>query len=172
MQLVLAMILLLILRTRMSIWLADVNGRVVKAIVNKDLPMFLKRVSLLSNLIASSRFSFFSFSPCRHRWLIRALIMWTRWWRWRLEIDWLDTSTHHIWKTCTTTKYVTWIIVLQTRTKDSQTIRKSGPTVCLVCISTQPHPSLILLCSVRNFQSLSAGKDLRWPSLGTSSQAS
>jgi hypothetical protein len=42
MQLVLAMILLLILRTRMSIWLADVNGRVVKAIVNKNLPMFLK----------------------------------------------------------------------------------------------------------------------------------
>jgi hypothetical protein len=29
----------------MSIWLADVNGRVVKAIVNKDLKMFLKRVS-------------------------------------------------------------------------------------------------------------------------------
>lgn len=29
----------------MSIWLADVNGRVVKAIVNKDLSMFLKRVS-------------------------------------------------------------------------------------------------------------------------------
>jgi len=28
---------LLVVRTMMSIWLADVNGRVVKAIVNKDL---------------------------------------------------------------------------------------------------------------------------------------
>jgi len=37
--------MLLIVRTMMSIWLADVNGRVVKAIVNKDLNMFLKRVS-------------------------------------------------------------------------------------------------------------------------------
>ena len=39
--------ILLIIRTMMSIWLADVNGRVVKAIVNKDLRMFIKRVSLL-----------------------------------------------------------------------------------------------------------------------------
>jgi hypothetical protein len=29
----------------MSIWLADVNGRVVKAIVNKDLRQFIVRVS-------------------------------------------------------------------------------------------------------------------------------
>lgn len=29
----------------MSIWLADVNGKVVKAIVNKSFPEFLKRVS-------------------------------------------------------------------------------------------------------------------------------
>lgn len=36
---------LVILRTMMSIWLADVNGRVVKAIVNKDIKMFAKRVS-------------------------------------------------------------------------------------------------------------------------------
>lgn len=31
----------------MSIWLADVNGRVVKAIVNKDLRMFIKRIFVL-----------------------------------------------------------------------------------------------------------------------------
>ena len=36
--------ILVILRTMMSIWLADVNGRVVKAIVNKDLQLFAKRV--------------------------------------------------------------------------------------------------------------------------------
>jgi ABC-type uncharacterized transport system fused permease/ATPase subunit len=36
---------LLVVRTMMSIWLADVNGRVVKAIVNKDLSLFIKRVS-------------------------------------------------------------------------------------------------------------------------------
>ena len=38
--------ILLVVRTMMSIWLADVNGRVVKAIVNKSLPEFLTRVSL------------------------------------------------------------------------------------------------------------------------------
>jgi len=31
----------------MSIWLADVNGRVVKAIVNKDLKMFIYRIFVL-----------------------------------------------------------------------------------------------------------------------------
>lgn len=36
---------LLVVRTMMSIWLADVNGRVVKAIVNKSFPEFLQRVS-------------------------------------------------------------------------------------------------------------------------------
>lgn len=39
--------ILVILRTMMSIWLADVNGRVVKAIVNKDLQLFLKRIFIL-----------------------------------------------------------------------------------------------------------------------------
>ena len=33
--------ILLIIRTFMSIWLADVNGRVVKAIVNKSFTEFL-----------------------------------------------------------------------------------------------------------------------------------
>lgn len=36
---------LLVARTLMSIWLADVNGKVVKAIVNKSFSEFLKRVS-------------------------------------------------------------------------------------------------------------------------------
>ena len=36
--------ILLIIRTFMSIWLADVNGRVVKAIVNKSFTEFLQRV--------------------------------------------------------------------------------------------------------------------------------
>ena len=36
---------LLVVRTLMSIWLADVNGRVVKAIVNKSFPEFCQRVS-------------------------------------------------------------------------------------------------------------------------------
>ena len=36
---------LLVFRTMMSIWLADVNGRIVKAIVEKDFQLFLKRVS-------------------------------------------------------------------------------------------------------------------------------
>jgi ABC-type uncharacterized transport system fused permease/ATPase subunit len=31
----------------MSIWLADVNGRVVKAIVNKDLKQFIMRILVL-----------------------------------------------------------------------------------------------------------------------------
>lgn len=36
---------LLVIRTYMSIWLADVNGQIVKAIVNKSLSEFLRRVS-------------------------------------------------------------------------------------------------------------------------------
>ena len=31
----------------MSIWLADVNGRVVKAIVNKNLQLFIKRIFII-----------------------------------------------------------------------------------------------------------------------------
>ena len=38
---------LLIVRTMMSIWLSDVNGRVVKAIVNKNLGLFVKRIFIL-----------------------------------------------------------------------------------------------------------------------------
>jgi len=44
---VLIMAALLVVRTWMSIWLADVNGRVVKAIINKDLKMFIKRIFVL-----------------------------------------------------------------------------------------------------------------------------
>lgn len=36
---------LLVIRTMMSIWLADVNGRIVKAIVEKNWPLFVQRVS-------------------------------------------------------------------------------------------------------------------------------
>jgi ATP-binding cassette subfamily D (ALD) protein 3 len=35
---------LLVMRTIMSIWLSDVNGNIVKAIVAKNLPDFVKRV--------------------------------------------------------------------------------------------------------------------------------
>lgn len=41
------LLVLLVIRTMMSIWLADVNGRVVKAIVDKNFKMFIKRVSVL-----------------------------------------------------------------------------------------------------------------------------
>ena len=44
-QYVYLLTVLLVIRTFMSIWLADVNGRVVKAIVNKSFPEFLQRVS-------------------------------------------------------------------------------------------------------------------------------
>lgn len=45
--LVACLIGLLILRTGVSIWLADVNGRIVKAIIKKDLGMFIKRIFVL-----------------------------------------------------------------------------------------------------------------------------
>jgi len=35
---------LLVIRTMMSIWLADVNGRIVKAIVEKNWSLFLQRI--------------------------------------------------------------------------------------------------------------------------------
>lgn len=37
--------LLLVLRTYMSIWLADVNGKIVKSIVEKNFKKFLLKVS-------------------------------------------------------------------------------------------------------------------------------
>lgn len=40
-QYVYVLTILLVIRTFMSIWLADVNGRVVKAIVNKSFPEFI-----------------------------------------------------------------------------------------------------------------------------------
>lgn len=36
---------LLVVRTYLSIWLADVNGQIVKAIVNRSVNDFIKRVS-------------------------------------------------------------------------------------------------------------------------------
>jgi len=41
------MSVLLVIRTMMSIWLADVNGAVVKAIVNKSLKQFIQRIVIL-----------------------------------------------------------------------------------------------------------------------------
>ena len=38
---------LLVVRTYLSIWLADVNGHIVKAIVGLDFNMFLRRVFAL-----------------------------------------------------------------------------------------------------------------------------
>ena len=43
-QYIYTLTVLLVIRTFMSIWLADVNGRVVKAIVNKSFTEFLQRV--------------------------------------------------------------------------------------------------------------------------------
>lgn len=60
MSYILTLVVLLVIRTYMSIWLADVNGRVVKAIVKKDLHLFIKRVSLIQKII---RFSFCRFLP-------------------------------------------------------------------------------------------------------------
>ena len=38
---------LLVIRTVMSIWLADVQGQIVKAIVNRNFADFVKKVSLI-----------------------------------------------------------------------------------------------------------------------------
>mmetsp|Transcript_32840 Transcript_32840/g.23748 ORF Transcript_32840/g.23748 Transcript_32840/m.23748 type:complete len:80 (+) Transcript_32840:269-508(+) len=38
---------MLVVRTYLSIWLSDVNGRIVKAIVDKSLSQFLQRVVTL-----------------------------------------------------------------------------------------------------------------------------
>jgi ABC transporter transmembrane region 2 len=40
---------LLVIRTYMSIWLADVNGQVVKSIVNRNFGEFVRRVSDLTS---------------------------------------------------------------------------------------------------------------------------
>ena len=63
---------LLIVRTLMSIWLADVNGRVVKAIVNRDLKMFIYRVSLF---LVFFRYLYFSYLRYHLQQLIRQSIM-------------------------------------------------------------------------------------------------
>lgn len=38
---IVALTALLVVRTMMSIWLAEVNGKVVKSIVNRSLPAFI-----------------------------------------------------------------------------------------------------------------------------------
>ena len=40
---------LLVVRTYLSIWLADVNGQVVKSIVNRNFSEFIKRVGLFKH---------------------------------------------------------------------------------------------------------------------------
>jgi ABC-type uncharacterized transport system fused permease/ATPase subunit len=44
----LSLLFLLVARTIMSIWLADVNGNVVKAIVARDLNDFVRKVIILA----------------------------------------------------------------------------------------------------------------------------
>lgn len=51
-QFIYVLTVLLVVRTLMSIWLADVNGQVVKAIVNKSLSQFLSKVCHRPFLIA------------------------------------------------------------------------------------------------------------------------
>jgi ATP-binding cassette subfamily D (ALD) protein 3 len=45
--LVASLIALLVVRTGLSIWLSDVNGRIVKAIMKRDLGMFIRRIFVL-----------------------------------------------------------------------------------------------------------------------------
>jgi hypothetical protein len=50
----------------MSIWLADVNGKIVKAIVEKSWPLFLQRVSQISDDVNQTNFYLdFQFVPIR-----------------------------------------------------------------------------------------------------------
>ena len=45
--LVASLMCLLVVRTGLSIWLSDVNGRIVKSIMQKDFQLFLKRIFVL-----------------------------------------------------------------------------------------------------------------------------
>ena len=40
----------LVLRTFLSIYIAGVNGKIVKAIIQRDLGLFVKRVKIIINL--------------------------------------------------------------------------------------------------------------------------
>jgi len=53
---VIILTLLLVLRTQMSIWLADVNGRVVKSIVEMNFKLFCQRVSNINVTNVNSDF--------------------------------------------------------------------------------------------------------------------
>jgi ABC-type uncharacterized transport system fused permease/ATPase subunit len=53
---VIILTLLLVLRTQMSIWLADVNGRVVKSIVEMNFKLFCQRVSKINVTHVNSDF--------------------------------------------------------------------------------------------------------------------
>ena len=63
--------LLLILRTQMSIWLADVNGRIVKSIVERNFSKFCYRVSTFNELLIFTDFQpyalFYSIVCCKLR---------------------------------------------------------------------------------------------------------
>lgn len=45
--LVVSLIILLIIRTGLSIWLSDINGLIVKAIIKRDFGMFVRRILVL-----------------------------------------------------------------------------------------------------------------------------
>jgi len=53
----------LVIRTMLSIWLADVNGHIVKTIVNSDFKEFVKRVSPSALMCADPHFVLV-FCPC------------------------------------------------------------------------------------------------------------
>lgn len=55
-QFIVVLTFLLVVRTYMSIWLADVNGQIVKSIVNRSLPDFLKKVRVINETEMQYRF--------------------------------------------------------------------------------------------------------------------
>ena len=119
---------LLVIRTFMSIWIADVNGRVVKSIVDKSLKDFLQRVSLflmtswtsrmLVILVLVSRSSLYSCSQCHRPQSTQDWTIARRNLPFNSEGESPTISTPSIWKRCTTTKSAISTTVSEIQTRD------------------------------------------------------
>jgi hypothetical protein len=91
----------LVLRTFLSIYVASVNGRIVKAIIELDLSMFIKRVLITFN----NRSSTLEWLLSQPHSSTATLSFWTRDCQFISDHDSLTTSMTNTWRTWSTIRY-------------------------------------------------------------------
>ena len=121
--------LLLVLRTYMSIWLADVNGKIVKAIVDRNFKKFCLKVSKSVNVLFIVFFVRYWIYYClqyRHQQSIHHWITFKSFWPFLSERESQRNSMMTTCSRCFITKFAILTPELVILIKDSLKMQKNG----------------------------------------------